>query len=148
MAVEFDSAIILGVDEQCKIGLFGPERTRGSVPQKKTAEALTADPEVNGEAADPHGGERWVAGETSSQLARELANGDAARCEGVVAGNDIVGSDGDETVRHMPSNILSDLLMKIAVEFRHAAGEGATVVGRQRLEAAAAGHVSFLAMCR
>ena len=147
MAVEFDSTIILGVDEQCKIGLIGPERTRRSVPQKKTAEALTAEPEVDGEATDPHGGERWVAGKTSSQLARKFAYGDAPRCEGIVAGNDIVGSDGNETVRHMPANILSDLLMKIAIEFGHAAGKGATVVGRQRLEAGA-GHVSFLTMCR
>jgi hypothetical protein len=73
MAVEFDSAVILGVDDQRKIGLIGPERARRSIPQKKTAESLTAEPKVNGETADPHCWKRWIAGE-ASRLAISLGS--------------------------------------------------------------------------
>ena len=61
--------------------------------------------------------------------------------ERVIAGDGVVGGDSDEAARHAPADILRDLLLEIAIEFRDATGESAAVVmRRQHLKAASFDH--------
>ena len=129
MLIELPGRIVLGIHDQREDGRLRPHGARNGIDNESGTETLARATPGNGQAADQSGGQQGIARQPPDFLRQEFGNRQAARGEGVVAGDSTGLVERDEAVGHPATYVLRDLLAKITVERLDAAVEGPPIVG-------------------
>ena len=133
MSIECDGGVILRVNEHCKRRGLGPYASRRCVGEKRAAEPLTLESQIDREAANADCRQQRIARQLLGDDLRQIGRRDARRRNCVKPGDDPrFDFDCDETIADVTAHILGDLVLEIPVERLRPAGETlALVVGEQ-----------------
>jgi hypothetical protein len=150
MPVESRSALVLGVNDESEGRRGGAQRTLSRVHEKGGAESTAAKLTVDGQTADAHGWNEWIARQPPDHGGRKLGSRNAARSESVIGGDAAGGVlYGNEAVGDFAADVLSHLGLEIPVESRLPTIEyGAIMRLCQHLYSERSGHEPNNLRCR
>lgn len=106
---------VLSIHDENGGGNLGAECPAHGFDKECTAKSTTLESRVHGKAAHANSRNGWLTRGLASSVMRQVHQGDAGDCQGVIAGNALFFGDRNKAGGNATANVLTNLSTKITV---------------------------------